>query len=64
MAVQGLLRMIKKFQKTDSFDVQSGRGRRINDSKIIEKVATAVQEESSCNVKPCCARGIAEHRRS
>ena len=49
--------MIQKFEKTSSFDVQSGRGRKTIDSTVVEEVATVVQEESSDGVKPCNARG-------
>ncbi|GBN75379.1 hypothetical protein AVEN_8064-1 [Araneus ventricosus] len=59
MTVQGLLKMIQKFEKTGSFAVQSGRGRKRIDSTVVEEVATAVQEESSGGVQPCSAREIA-----
>ena len=59
MTAQGLLKLIQKFEKTGSFDVQSDRGRKRIDSTVVEEVATAVQEESSGGVKPCSARGIA-----
>ncbi|GBN95310.1 hypothetical protein AVEN_75324-1 [Araneus ventricosus] len=51
MTVQGLLKMIQKFEKTCSFTVQSGRGRKRIDSTVVEEVAIAVQEESNgvCN---------------
>ena len=58
MAVQGLLKMIQKFEKTGSFDVQSARERKRIDSKIDQEVATAVQEESRGGVKSCI---ILEH---
>ena len=56
----GLLKMIQKFEKTGSFDVQSGRERKIIDMVIVE-VATAVQNESSGGVKWCSAWGIVKH---
>ena len=59
MTVQGLLKMIQKFEKTRSFDVKFGRGRKKIDSKVVEEVPTAVKEESSGGVKPCSARGTA-----
>ncbi|GBL98473.1 hypothetical protein AVEN_257882-1 [Araneus ventricosus] len=59
MTVQGLLKMIQKFEKTGSFSVQSGRGRKRIDSTVVEEVATAVQEVSSGGVQPCSAREIA-----
>ena len=45
MAVQGLLKMIQKFEKTGSFDVLSGRGRKRIYSMPVKEMATAVQEE-------------------
>ena len=59
MTVQGLLKMIQKFRKTGSFDVQSGTGMKRIDSTVVEDVAIAVQDESSGGVKPCSARRIA-----
>ncbi|GBM47056.1 hypothetical protein AVEN_179784-1 [Araneus ventricosus] len=59
MIVQGLLKMIQKFEKTGFFAVQSGRGRKKIDSTVVEEVTTAVQEESSGGVQPCSAREIA-----
>ena len=56
--MQGLLKMIQKFQKTASFDVQSGKGRKVIDSTVFEEVAVAVQGESSGSMKPCSALGI------
>ncbi|CAL1272472.1 unnamed protein product [Larinioides sclopetarius] len=55
MTMQGLLKLIQKFEKTGSFAVQSGRGRKRIDSMVVEEVAlaTAVQEESSGGVQPC-----------
>ena len=55
MTVQGLLKIIQKFEKTGSFDVRSGRGRKIIDLMVVEEETTAVQEESSSGVKPCSA---------
>ena len=52
MTVQGLLKTIQKFEKTGSFDVQSGRERKRIDSTVVEEV---VQEESSDGMKPCNA---------
>ena len=51
MTVQSLLKIIQKFEKTGSFDLQSGRGREKIDSTVDEEVATAVQEELSGGVK-------------
>ena len=53
MTVQYLLKMIQKFKKTGSFDVQSGRRRKRIDLTVDEEVAIVVQEESSSSVKPC-----------
>ena len=58
MTVQGLLKMIQKYEKTDSFDVQSDRLRKRINSTVVEEVATAVQKSSGC-VKPCSTLGIA-----
>ena len=52
MTVQGLLKMIQKFENTGSFHVQSGRGRKRIDLTVVE-VTTAVQEKSSGGLKPC-----------
>ena len=46
MTVQSLLKMIQKFEKESSFVVQSGRGRKIIHSTVVEEVVTAVKEES------------------
>ncbi|GBN58893.1 hypothetical protein AVEN_84747-1 [Araneus ventricosus] len=43
MTVQGLLKMIQKFEKTGSFSVQSGRGRKRIDSTVVEEVAGGVE---------------------
>ena len=59
MTVQDLLKVIQKFEKTGSCDVQSGRGRKIIDSTVVKEVATAVQEELRGVVKLCSAWGIA-----
>ena len=59
MTVQCLLKIIQKFEKTGSFDVQSSKGRKRIDSTVVEKLTTAVQEESSGGMEPCKARGIA-----
>ena len=56
----GSVKMIQEFEKTGSFDVQSVRGRKRIDSMVIEKVATAKQEESSDGVKSCSVRGIVQ----
>ena len=61
MTVQYMLKMIQKLNKTGSFDVQSGRGRKRFDWTIVEEVATAVQEESSGGAKPCSAEELPEH---
>ena len=45
VTVQGLLKMIKKFEKTGVFDVQSVRGKKRIDSTEVEEVAIAVEEE-------------------
>ena len=58
MIVQGLLKIIQKFEKTGAFHVQSGKCKKKIDLIVVE-VATAEQEESSSGVKPCSARGIA-----
>ena len=39
--------------------MQSGRGRKIIYSMVIEEVATEVQEELSGSVKPCSVQGNA-----
>ena len=57
MTVQDLLKMIQKFKKIGSFDVQCGRKIKRNDSTVLEEMATAVQEESSDAVKPCSEGG-------
>ena len=56
--MQGLLKMIRKFEKTSYFKAQSRRGRK----RIVEEVVTAVQEESNGGVKPYSAPGIAQAR--
>ena len=43
-------------EKTGSFDVKSGRGRKRIDSTIVEGEATEVYEELCGGVKPCSAR--------
>ncbi|GBM61042.1 hypothetical protein AVEN_264371-1 [Araneus ventricosus] len=53
ITVQGLLKMIQKFEKTSSFAVQSGRGRKRIDSTVVEEVATAVQVERWCATVQC-----------
>ena len=55
MTVQGLLKVIQKFEKIGSFDVQSGRGRKRIDLTIAEEVATAVLEEVErwCEILQC-----------
>ena len=47
MTVQGLLKIIQKFEKTSSFDEQSFRGRKRIDLVVVEDVATEMQEEPS-----------------
>ena len=59
MIAQGLLKILQKFEKTCSFDIQSGRGRKRIGSTVFEEMATALQEESSGGVKPCSAWRIA-----
>ena len=59
MTVQGLLKMIQKFKKASSFDMQSGRERKRIYSTVVEEVATAVQEELSGGAKLSNAQGIA-----
>ena len=51
MTVEGLLKMIQKFEKTGYLDVQSGRMTKRIDLTIVEQVVTAVQEESRGCVK-------------
>ena len=58
--VQGLLKIIQKFEKTGSFDMQSHRRRKRINLTVIEEVATAMQEDSSSSVTPCSAWGIAQ----
>ena len=61
MIAMDLEKMIHKFEKTRSFDVQSGRGRQKKKcSRSVKEVITAVQESSS-GVQVCSAREIAEH---
>ena len=60
MILLRLLKMIQKFKKAGSFDVQSDRGKKRIDSTVVEEVAIAVQEESIAGMKPCSARGIAQ----
>ena len=52
--------MIQKFENMGSFDVKSGRRRKVIDSTVVEEVATAVQGESNSGVKPvqCMARTL------
>lgn len=59
MTAKGLEKMIVKFEKTGSFGVQPGRGRKRIDSTSVDEVATAMQEESSGGVQTCSARRIA-----
>ena len=52
--------MFQGFEKTGSFDVLSHRSRKRTDSRLVEEVAAAVQEEKSDGVKRFSARGIAQ----
>ena len=58
ITVHGLLKIDfeRHFEKTGSFDVQSGRGRNRIDSTVVERVASAVPEESNGGVKRRAAR--------
>ena len=53
--MQSLLKIIQKFKKMASFDVQSGKGWKGIDLTVVEEVVTAVQEELSNGVKQCNA---------
>ncbi|GFW29597.1 uncharacterized protein TNCV_3934651 [Trichonephila clavipes] len=59
MTTQSPEKMIQKFEETDSFHVQSGRGRKRVNSTVVDGVATVVQKESSGGLQPCSARRIA-----
>ena len=50
--------MIAKFEKTGSFDVKRGRGRKPVSAAAVEDVATALQEQSSSDAGISSARGI------
>ena len=50
--------MVQKFEKTGSFDMQSGRGKRRIDSTIVKEVAIAVQVQSSGGMKPYSLREV------
>ena len=64
MTVQGLSKMIQKYEKTEntskegSFDLQFSRERKRMDLTVVEEVATVMQEKLSGGVNPCSARGI------
>ena len=45
MTVQILSKIIQRFKKIGSFDVQYGRGRTSTDSTVVEEVSRAVHEE-------------------
>ena len=57
--VQDLLIMIQTFGMIGSIDVQSGRGRKRIDSRVVDEVAAAAQEETSGGEISCSSRGIA-----
>ncbi|XP_049803118.1 uncharacterized protein LOC126237248 isoform X2 [Schistocerca nitens] len=59
MTAVGLEKMIRKFEKTGSFGVQPGRGRKRIDSTLVEAVDTAMQEQTSGGVQTCSARRTA-----
>ena len=47
MTLHGLFKIIQEFEKRGPFDVQSGSGKKIINSTVVEEVATAVREETS-----------------
>ena len=51
MTLHGLFKIIQEFEKRGPFDVQSGSGKKIINSTVVEEVATAVQEELSASVQ-------------
>ena len=53
-----LKKIIKKFEKTDSFDVKSGKRRKSIALIQVEDVITALQEGMKSNVRIFHARGI------
>ena len=50
------VKMIQKFEKTDYFDVQSGRVSKRTHSTVVEEVATAMYKQSSNGVNLCSAQ--------
>ena len=58
MTMQSLLIMIQIFEMTDSFHVQSGRGKKRIYSMVVDEVATAVRQETSGGEISCSSRGI------
>ncbi|GBL94007.1 hypothetical protein AVEN_76723-1 [Araneus ventricosus] len=58
MTAFGLKKTIDKFEKSGSFDVKCGRGRKAIASTSVEDVATALQEALSSALGTCSARGI------
>ena len=50
MSIKGLKKIIKKFEKTGSFEVKSGRERKSIVSTSVEDLAPVLQEEMSCGV--------------
>ncbi|GFV95406.1 uncharacterized protein TNCV_4574081 [Trichonephila clavipes] len=55
MNAQGLEKIIRKFEDTGAFYVQSGRGRKRVNSTGVEEVATTMQEESNRGLQSCSA---------
>ena len=55
MTVQGLLKMIQKFEKTGSFNVQSGRRRKKMIPRYLKKWPQKCRRRSG-GVKPCSLR--------
>ncbi|GBM99708.1 hypothetical protein AVEN_104067-1 [Araneus ventricosus] len=58
MPAFGLKKRIDKFEKSGSFDVKCGRGRKANSSTSVQDVPTALQEASSSALGTCSAQGI------
>ncbi|GFW12837.1 DUF4817 domain-containing protein [Trichonephila clavipes] len=54
-----LEKMIQKSEETDSFHLQSVRGRKRVNSTVVEEMILAVQEKSSRDFQLCSAWGIA-----
>ena len=51
MFAKGLIKTIKKFEETGSFEVKSGRGRKLISSTSVEDVAIALHKETSNGVQ-------------